>query len=414
MRLTAVILFATWMCLSAPAALGQATFDRWGRVTEVKPVPVALGGYCIVSLRDQRQWQPGVESLSVVFDGLRYQFPTARERDIFAAAPQSYAPMLRGDCPVTFAETGKRVRGTLECGMLHGSRLVFFANEDDRRYFLDDPAKFTNVDVADGGRCVVTRRNAGKDVTGIPETAAVYRGLRYFFASAHDRALFLKDPARYDRTNGGDAGPLPEKAFASGSTEAGDVKATPWSRTSTANGSMQPLRSNEQDVILGALPAMTGYCPVTLRKEGAWVRGRYEYRVEIGSLVFLTAGPKERDALLSDPAAYVPALGGDCVVSYLANEERVRGSVYHAFEYDERLFLFADAERKAAFKASPKKFANADVASHGRCVVTLIDAQREELGLAEQATWYQGKLYRFAGAEQKQKFLAAPEKYAER
>jgi YHS domain-containing protein len=414
MRLAAIPLFAAWLCLDATAALGQATFDRWGRVTEVKPVPVALGGYCVVSLRDQRQWQPGVETWSVVFDGLRYQFPTARERDIFAAAPQSYAPMLRGDCPVTFAESGKRIRGKLDYGMLHGSRLVFFANEDDRRYFMEDPARFTAVDVADGGRCVVTRRNAGKEVAGIPETAAVYRGLRYFFASAHDRTLFLKDPARYDRTNGGEGGPLPEKTLASDATDAGDAKATPWSGTSKADGNTQSLRSNEQDVVLGALPAMTGYCPVTLRKEGAWVRGRYEYRVEIGSLVFLTAGPKERDALMSDPAAYVPALGGDCVVTYLASEERVRGSVYHAFEYESRLFLFADAERKAAFKASPTKFANADVATSGRCVVTLIDSQREELGLAEHATWYQGKLYRFAGAEQKQKFLAAPEKYAER
>jgi YHS domain-containing protein len=413
MRLTAVTLFAAWMCLGAPAALGQATFDLWGRVTEVKPVPVALGGYCVVSLRDQRQWQPGVEAWSVVFDGLRYQFPTARERDIFAAAPQSYAPMLRGDCPVTFAETGKRVRGTLECGMLHGSKLVFFANEDDRRYFLEDPARFSNVDVADGGRCVVTRRNSGKDVAGIPETAAVYRGLRYFFASAHDRALFLKDPSRYDGSKGGDAGPLPERLTHTASPDAGDAKTTPWSGTLKADGKAAPLRSNEQDVVLGALPAMTGYCPVTLRKEGAWIRGRYEYRVEIGSLVFLTAGPKERDALMSDPAAFVPALGGDCVVSLVASEERVRGSVYHAFEYEGRLFLFADAERKAAFKGSPGKFANADVAGNGRCVVTLIDAQREELGLIEQATWYAGKLYRFAGAEQKQKFLAAPEKYAE-
>ena len=89
MRLAAIPILAAWLCLSA-AARGQTTFDRWGRVTEVKPVPVALGGYCVVSLRDQQQWQPGVDALSVVFDGLRYQFPTARNRDIFAAAPQPY------------------------------------------------------------------------------------------------------------------------------------------------------------------------------------------------------------------------------------------------------------------------------------------------------------------------------------
>lgn len=412
MRFT-VQLLAAWLCLSA-AARGQTTFDRWGRVTEVKPVPVAFGGYCVVSLRDQQQWQPGVEALSVVFDGLRYQFPTARERDIFAAAPQTYVPMLRGDCPVAFAETGKRVRGQLECGMLRGSRLIFFGNEDDRQYFQKDPARFTNVDLADGGRCVVTRRNAGKEVAGIPETMAVYGGLRYFFASAHERLLFLKDPARYVDPNGGDAPPSPGSTIANETAEAGSGTAMPWGGPKQADGAAQPLRSNEKDVVLGALPAMTGYCPVTLRREGVWVRGRYEYRVELGSLVFLTAGPQERDALTSDPAAFVPALGGDCVVSYVASEERVRGSVYHAYEYEQRLFLFADAERKAAFKASPAKFASADIALSGRCVVTHIDEHREEMGVADQATWFQGKLYRFAGAEQKQKFLSEPEKYAER
>jgi YHS domain-containing protein len=148
-----------------------------------------------------------------------------------------------------------------------------------------------------------------------------------------------------------------------------------------------------------------------LRKEGAWVRGRYEYRVELGHVVFLTAGPKERDALTSDPATYAPALGGDCPVSLVTREERVRGSVYHAYEFEGRLFLFADAERKAIFKASPAKYLAADLAADGMCAVTRVDERREAPGLSEFSTWYDGFLYRFAGEEQKRKFLAEPERY---
>jgi YHS domain-containing protein len=135
--------------------------------------------------------------------------------------------------------------------------------------------------------------------------------------------------------------------------------------------------------------------------------------VELGQYVFLTAGPKERDALIGDPARYMPALGGDCPVTLVARGERVRGSVYHAYEYEDRLFLFADAERKAIFKASPARYATADLAADGMCVVTQAEERREAPGLTDQATWHAGKLYRFAGAEQKAKFLATPDKYAE-
>jgi YHS domain-containing protein len=234
------------------------------------------------------------------------------------------------------------------------------------------------------------------------------------FASAHDRALFLKNPARYDGSGSGGDEPVPEAPPASESAGTDVASATPWIRPAKEDkDDTRPLGSQEEDVILGALPSMSGYCPVTLRKNGEWIRGRYEYRVELGDYVFLTAGPKERDELAKDSAQFVPALGGDCAVSFVARGERVRGSVYHAFEYDGRLFLFGDAERKDVFKASPAKYVAADWAAEGKCVVTRMDEKRETPGLAEHGTWYSGKLYRFASAEQKLKFLAQPEKYAE-
>jgi YHS domain-containing protein len=292
MRLAASIL-AAWLCLTTRYAPAQTTLNRWDPALQAKPVAPALGGYCVVTLRNQHQWQPGDERWSVFFDGRRYQFATARERDIFTSSPEAYAPMLRGDCPVTLAEMGKRARGRLEYGVLHGGRLIFFASEDDRRYFLADPAQFNNVDLAIGGRCIVSRRDHQKDVAGIPETAAVHGGLRFLFASAHDRALFLQNPARYDGSGGSEADRPPESPIASEQAKGASGATMPWNR-SAENSETRSLGSNEEDVILSALPSMAGYCPVTLRKEGSWIRGRYEYRVELGEYVFLTVGPKER------------------------------------------------------------------------------------------------------------------------
>jgi YHS domain-containing protein len=398
--------------MSAGAALGQTPANRWDPTLQAQPVPAALGGYCLVSLRDRQQWQPGDEKYSVLFDGRRYQFASARERDIFAAAPEEYVPTLGGDCPVTLAETGRRVRGRLEYGVLHGSRLMFFASEEDRQYFLDDPSQFAEVDLALGGRCIVSRRDLGRDVAGIPETVAVFRGMRYFFASANDRKLFLNNPAKYDGSASSDDAASPDASVAKDAADDNAVAAAVPRTRSSETGDAAPRPGSEKDVILSALPVMMGYCPVTLRRDGAWARGRYDYRVELGDYVFLAAGPRERDLLQSDPATYVPALGGDCVVTYAARDERERGSVYHAFEYDGRLFLFADAERKAAFKASPEKYAVVDWAAGGMCVVARAEEGRDVQGLAEHATWHGGKLYRFAGHEQKQKFLAQPDKYA--
>jgi YHS domain-containing protein len=173
-------------------------------------------------------------------------------------------------------------------------------------------------------------------------------------------------------------------------------------------------RAKPADKDLAADPVMGGYCPVTIHRRGTWVRGRYVDRAELDGLLFFTAGPAERDAFLADPALFIPALGGDCPVSLVDSGQHVRGSIFHAAQYRDRFYLMADAERKAAFAADPSRYANVDVAAGGDCVVTLAEENRRQPGFAEYAAWHAGKLYRFAGPDEKEKFLAAPEKYAEK
>ena len=150
-----------------------------------------------------------------------------------------------------------------------------------------------------------------------------------------------------------------------------------------------------------------------MRQDGTWIRGRQEFSVAFKDIVFLTAGERERDLLQNDPADYLPACNGECAVSLVEREEHVRGSVFHAAEFDGRLFLFADAAAKAKFKAAPEKYALIDVAARGFCPVTLVDEQKQTPGGQQFATWYEGKIYRFAGAAEKAKFLAKPERYVE-
>jgi YHS domain-containing protein len=374
-----------------------------------KPLPLAVGGFCVVTLRDRQQWQPGEPGLAVEFDGQQYRFASPRELAIFSAAPDAYSPVLGGDCAVTLSESDQRKPGKLELGAIHRDRLYFFASEEQRQKFLEDPRRFDDADVALDGRCPVSRVERHVDVPGMPATATTYRGLRFLFASAHERDLFLADPAKYDGSQPGRTPPPPTVA----KTNESDPRVPNSSRRHRVGGQKRSAFGDQPDaVILGALPAMAGYCPVTLKEQGLWVRGRYENRVDLGGLVLLAAGPKEKETLQSNPLAYIPVLGGDCPVTYQSRHEHLRGSVFQAVEYQGRLYLFADADRKAAFKANPAPYVDIDVAEKGMCVVTRVDEHRDVPGQPETGMWYKGRVYRFAGPEQKKKFLENPAKYA--
>jgi YHS domain-containing protein len=390
----------------------QPVVNHWIEPTaKHKALPLAIGGYCVVSLRDRQQWQPGDPQIAAEFDGHEYRFASPRDRDIFSAAPVSYAPVLGGDCPVTFAESGKRTPGLLERGVLHRERLSFFASEEIERKFLDDPRQYDEADVALEGRCPVSRLERRLEKPGIPATAVLYQGLRYFFASAYERSLFLADPRRYSGQplpQGKSASPL----VATPARPAPDEKAAAPPAGAPRRQRRGHFGNDDRDVILGASPAMGGYCPVSLKNQGVWVRGRYEFRVDLGGLTLLAAGPKEKETLLANPTSYIPVLGGDCPITYLSRHEHIRGSVFQAVEFQGRLYLFADADRKAVFKSNPAPYIDIDLAEKGVCVVTRIEERRDVPGLAEHSTWYRGKMYRFAGPEQMEKFLAQPTKYA--
>lgn len=375
--------------------------------------PLALAGYCPVTLHDRLQWQPGDPATTAIFDGQRYQFAGPRELAIFAARPADYAPALGGDCPVTYAETGRRAAGALQWGLLQGDRLVFCADTEALARLRGDPRRYADADLARDGRCPVTQAEQGRAVPGMAETAVLHGGLRYLFADVPSRAKFVTAPWRYDGSQPAAAKDVELDAQRPPSHGAPMVvRATPGHPAVKRPAAKRRGGEDGDEMMLGALPAMAGYCPVSIARDGAWIRGRYEHRVTLDDLVLLAAGPQEQALLEADPAKYAPACGGDCVVTLAETGQRVRGSVYQALDYEGRLYLFADAKQRDAFKARPERYRDYDVAAGGQCLVTRSDQGREAAGSPQYAAWHRGLIYRFAGAEEKQRFLAAPERYA--
>ncbi len=164
-------------------------------------------------------------------------------------------------------------------------------------------------------------------------------------------------------------------------------------------------------------PALGGFCPVSIHGDdkelGLWVEGKEAFQATCDGKLYLFAGGREKSQFLAAPERYIPALGGECVVCSRDLGKEVHGSIFHAAIYRDRLFLFADAEQKVAFKQDPTSYDQVDLALAGKCVVTLLEDGKRVDGDANVMVWYHNRRYLFASTEYRQKFLATPERYVD-
>src|SRR5262245_43921128 len=108
-------------------------------------LPLALDGYCPVTLRMTRGWSSGRNDLTLDHDGQTFRFTSAEKRDEFKRNPQRFAPRLRGCDPVALATNDLAVRGNVKFGALSGGALVLFATAESRATFKKDPARFARL-----------------------------------------------------------------------------------------------------------------------------------------------------------------------------------------------------------------------------------------------------------------------------
>ncbi|MFV1968786.1 MAG: hypothetical protein ACC628_25495 [Pirellulaceae bacterium] len=157
--------------------------------------------------------------------------------------------------------------------------------------------------------------------------------------------------------------------------------------------------------------ALEGYCPVSLKAMTKWVKGDPSIRSVFDGQTYQFASQQGKQMFSAAPAKYVPALGGDCVVSLVKMGKRVPGSIRHAALRGGRLFLFANQEGQEMFLADPRAYENADLAYGGNCVVCSLNMRQTVPGRPDFEAIHEGLRYRFAMAGQRDEFLANPEKY---
>jgi YHS domain-containing protein len=104
--------------------------------------PVALDGFCPVTLVEKRAWSAGNVAFGAVHRGRTYLFVGPEQVQKFLANPDAYAPVLSGNDPVLALDNQVSVPGRREYGVFSGSRIYLFANEESRNRFQQNPNRY--------------------------------------------------------------------------------------------------------------------------------------------------------------------------------------------------------------------------------------------------------------------------------
>lgn len=114
---------------------------------------IALAGYCPVSLVEDHKLVTGQDTVTVIHQGRLYRFANGRVRDSFQNQPERYVPVNGGRCPVSQVDRGNLVRGNPRYGVLFRDHLYLCADEPSRTRFLENPDRYTHVDLAERHLC---------------------------------------------------------------------------------------------------------------------------------------------------------------------------------------------------------------------------------------------------------------------
>ena len=115
-------------------------------------------------------------------------------------------------------------------------------------------------------------------------------------------------------------------------------------------------------------------------------------------------GP-QRPAVLDEPS-----FGGLCLPGVSESRSLVSGMPQLATKYRGRTLYFSSPEKLQKFKTNPSKYWPMQ---DGTCPVTLLESGRVVEGRLEYAAMFRKKLWVMSSAEQMQKFVAQPARYAD-
>ena len=107
---------------------------------------LAIDGYDPVGYFTEKQPIEGKPEFTHDWDGSRYQFHNAANRDRFAADPDRYAPNYAGNCAATLAMRGARIPANPKYWLIVDGKLYLFAGPQGPERFTKDPSLIEQAD----------------------------------------------------------------------------------------------------------------------------------------------------------------------------------------------------------------------------------------------------------------------------
>jgi YHS domain-containing protein len=106
---------------------------------------LGLRGYDPVAYFTASAATPGLPEFEYIWDGVRYRFASARNRDLFKANPEKYAPQFGGLCAMNMATGVRREADPTIWIIADGTLYVFASTTGSERFRFETKANATRA-----------------------------------------------------------------------------------------------------------------------------------------------------------------------------------------------------------------------------------------------------------------------------
>jgi YHS domain-containing protein len=332
-------------------APGEPAAGYYGGAVEAAPAfsseamkapPIALDGYCPVTLVENRMWQKGKMLHSATHYGRLFFFASANARETFLKDPDRFAPEMLGMDVVQLAEQERWTPGKREFGVFYRDQIWLFTNEGSLRKFEESPETYMAVSMA-----VDEKQDAEASAKhSTPDKCEDLPSVTAEESPADDSAAREKK-YRYGEVSEGYAGGSPEKG--ADAQSGASLFAVVIFPEPGPNDAPPPKLAPGQPQ-----PALDGFSPVTLVELQKWRAGDPRYVAAHRGRVYFCASEFERQAFLKDPDRYAIANDGLDLVEQIDHQRERPGKREFAAYWNQQLFLFASRASRDLFERNWK------------------------------------------------------------
>ncbi len=104
--------------------------------------PLALDGFCPVTLSKEERWQQGRREFAAVYQDRTFHMAGPEEHRRFLANPHRFAPMFGGVDPVLVVDQQRWTPGSIQYSVTYKGRIYMLSSEANLKQFHADPRRY--------------------------------------------------------------------------------------------------------------------------------------------------------------------------------------------------------------------------------------------------------------------------------